>query len=573
MSNAASAGNDPDPRSLTVRRQLVDECAHAGHMVQFYEDERFLCEDVARFLGAGIGAGEPLVVIATEAHWETVCEHLSSNAFDIERARRAGQLTVLDARATLSEILVDGMPDGGRFRALVGGLFETITAGRPGVRVRAFGEMVDLLYSEGHRRAALHLEELWNDLGKDHQLSLLCAYAMASFRGQDDDQPFGHVCDAHTCVIPAESYSRLESSDARLRQVSLLQRYAQALESARSEAEAMSRLKDEFLATVSHELRAPVTAILAWATLALAHPDMDARKVIETIEQNARSQARLIEDVLDVSRIVTGKLKLELRPIDLTVVLRAALDTVTPAAIAKDVMLDVRVASDPFYFHGDADRLQQVIWNLLSNAIKFTPKDGRIEIRLSRVGSAAEMVVHDTGCGIAADLLPHVFERFRQGSSAGRTAGGLGLGLTIARYLVELHGGTVTAQSAGEGRGATLTVVLPIRTSAPCGSDQASQQAVVGDTPRRPGAGLARRTARDRLRRRARRLRSRDQGSNLTSQDCPWPGSESDVDGDGERERRALSEGALDPNLAAVPVDDAPADGQAEPDARDRCIA
>jgi anti-sigma regulatory factor (Ser/Thr protein kinase) len=338
----------------------------------------------------------------------------------------------------------------------------------------------------------------------------------------------------------------------------------------------VSLLKDEFLATVSHELRAPVAAILAWATFALAHPDMDPRKVIETIEQNARSQARLIDDVLDVSRIVTGKLKLELQPIDLTVVLRAALDTVTPAAIAKGVMLDVRVASDPFDFHGDADRLQQVIWNLLSNAIKFTPKDGRIEIRLSRVGAAAEMVVHDTGCGIAADLLSRVFERFRQGSSAGRTAGGLGLGLTIARYLVELHGGTVTAQSDGEGRGATLTVVLPIRPSAPGGSDHASQQGVVGDAPRRPSAGLARRIARDRQRRRARRVRSRDArvtGSNLTNRGSPSPSSESDVDGDGERERRALSEGALDPDLAAVPLDDAPADGQAEPDARDRRIA
>src|SRR5277367_3123472 len=140
MSNAASSGDDQDPQSLTadVRRELVDESAHSSHMVQFYENDRYLCEDVAGFLGAGLGAGEPLVVIATGAHWKTICERLGSNAFDVERARRAGQLTVLDARATLSEILIDGMPDGGRFRALVGGLFETINAARPGACVRAF---------------------------------------------------------------------------------------------------------------------------------------------------------------------------------------------------------------------------------------------------------------------------------------------------------------------------------------------------------------------------------------------------------------------------------------------------
>jgi signal transduction histidine kinase/CheY-like chemotaxis protein len=233
---------------------------------------------------------------------------------------------------------------------------------------------------------------------------------------------------------------------------------------ARCEAEEMNRMKDEFLATVSHELRSPLTAILGWATLARTRPETDLRKSIETIERNARLQARLVDDVLDVSRIVTSKLELNLESVDMGFLLRAALDIVTPAAVAKDIAIDARVAAGPWPFYGDPDRLQQVFWNILSNAIKFTPRGGRVEVRLARPGSAVELTVRDTGCGIPAVFLPHVFERFRQAdSSKVRVFGGLGLGLSIVRYLVELHGGTVKAESSGEGCGATFTVTLPVR--------------------------------------------------------------------------------------------------------------
>jgi signal transduction histidine kinase len=627
------------------------------HIVQLYEDDGFLCDTLAEYVQAGLEAGEPLVVVATPSHWEGTRERLRAGAFDVERASSAGLLRLFDARETLAALLVDGLPDEGRFRAIVGGVFDSIARVRSPSRVRAFGEMVDLLWRAGNRRAALRLEELWNDLGRDYSFSLLCAYAMASLGGEDHEGHFAEMCAAHGHVVPAESYARLTTQDARLRRIGLLQRRARALEievdrrvqleherarlleqeieqrrrvellqsitaslagaldprdvarvimdegtaaigapsggvwilaedastlelahsvgfqadererwarvaldasapvarcvaerrevwiesraawkeaypvtaatstrrtevaffclplvvdgralgafsmsfgearafpehdrrffatiarhcaqaldrarlfdaerRARAEAEAMNRLKDEFLATVSHELRSPLTAILGWAALMRTRRDMDLGKAIETIERNARLQARLIEDVLDVSRIVTGKLELDLAPIDLTAVLRAALEIVTPAAIAKGVTLGARLAPGPLPFYGDADRLQQVIWNLLSNAVKFTPREGRVEVRLVRAGLAVELTVHDTGNGIRAEFLPHVFERFRQAdSSKGRVAGGLGLGLALVRHLVELHGGAVKAESPGEGCGSTFTVTLPVR--------------------------------------------------------------------------------------------------------------
>lgn len=236
---------------------------------------------------------------------------------------------------------------------------------------------------------------------------------------------------------------------------------------ARRDAEAANRLKDEFLATMSHELRTPLNAILGWATLLRRGPrdEKSIDRALATIERNARAQARLIEDVLDVSRIISGKLRLDLRRVDMNSIARAAVDVVRPAAEAKRVRLDVDLAPDEVEnLVGDADRLQQVVWNLLSNAVKFTPPGGTVSLRVERVGSAERVVVHDTGAGIPPELLPFIFERFRQAdSSTTRRHAGLGLGLAIVRHLVEMHGGTVTVESGGSGLGTTFTVTLPIR--------------------------------------------------------------------------------------------------------------
>jgi signal transduction histidine kinase/ActR/RegA family two-component response regulator len=252
--------------------------------------------------------------------------------------------------------------------------------------------------------------------------------------------------------------------DQRKELETALREALQARERLLVEVETANRVKDEFLATMSHELRTPLNAILGWAAMLRTRADVDVRKAVETIERNARAQVRLIEEILDISRIMTGKLRLELQPIDLASVLRAAVDVVSPSALAKGIRLETRVEVDPCPFYGDAGRLQQVLWNLLSNAVKFTPKGGRVTIGLARAGSEVELMVEDTGRGIRQDFLPVMFQRFRQAdSSTTRTEGGLGIGLAIVGHLVELHGGVVTANSAGEGRGATFSIRLPVR--------------------------------------------------------------------------------------------------------------
>ena len=247
-----------------------------------------------------------------------------------------------------------------------------------------------------------------------------------------------------------------------LRNVSLLA----AEQSARSAAEAANRMKDEFLATVSHELRTPLTAMLGWIwwlRRGTADPEAQTR-AIETVERNARAQAQLVEDLLDVSRIVTGKLRLDVRAADLRDIIVAAVDSVRTAADGKGVTLDVHLPDTAASLSVDPDRLQQVVWNLLSNAIKFTPEGGGVEVTLDARPTEASIVVTDTGAGISPEFLPYVFDRFRQAeASSTRTYGGLGLGLAIVRHLVELHGGTVRAASAGEGHGTTFTVKLPVR--------------------------------------------------------------------------------------------------------------
>jgi signal transduction histidine kinase/ActR/RegA family two-component response regulator len=248
--------------------------------------------------------------------------------------------------------------------------------------------------------------------------------------------------------------------DRRLRQS------LEAEQAARTEAERASRMKDEFLATLSHELRTPLNAILGWTRLIHLKPDVppDLARGIDVIDRNARAQATIMQDLLDMSAIVSGKVRLSVESVDLPSLVRAAVDTAMPAAEAKQIGIEsVFEPLEGASINGDPSRLQQVLWNLLSNAVKFTPKDGRILVTLRRAGSHLEVAVQDTGAGIAPQFLPHVFDRFRQAdASTTRRHGGLGLGLSIVKQLVELHGGTVGVTSEGLGRGATFVVSLPV---------------------------------------------------------------------------------------------------------------
>ncbi|MGH9330877.1 MAG: ATP-binding protein, partial [Vicinamibacterales bacterium] len=255
----------------------------------------------------------------------------------------------------------------------------------------------------------------------------------------------------------------------------------QALErekAAREEAQAANRAKDEFLATLSHELRTPLNAILGWARL-LSGGTLDSAstaRAIEIIERNSRLQAQLIEDLLDISRIVTGKLRLEPRESLMSGVIEAAVEALRPAADAKRIRLDVRPWPAERPIRCDPARLQQVVWNLVANAIKFTPDGGRVSIEVREYEGRLLLEVRDTGIGISREFLPYVFDRFRQAEGAvTRTHGGLGLGLSIVRHLVELHGGEVTAESEGDGLGAVFTVSLPLTRAEAAASSPALQ--------------------------------------------------------------------------------------------------
>jgi PAS domain S-box-containing protein len=236
-------------------------------------------------------------------------------------------------------------------------------------------------------------------------------------------------------------------------------------QAARAEAERVALLKDEFLATVSHEMRTPLTAILGWSQL-LRKGMLDGANVsqaVETIERNARTQAQLIEDLLDMSRILSGRMRLDVKRVRLPDIIAAALEAAKPAASAKRIGITRSIAPDSTPVAGDPIRLQQVVWNLLNNAVKFTPEGGRVTITLTDTSSHAELAIADTGEGIPADFLPHVFDRFRQANAgSARRHGGLGLGLAIVKQLVELHGGTVVAESEGPGLGARFTIRLPL---------------------------------------------------------------------------------------------------------------
>ena len=269
--------------------------------------------------------------------------------------------------------------------------------------------------------------------------------------------------DASGRIVGASKIARDITERRRMEEIR--DRLLAAEQAARQQAESLSRSKDELLATVSHELRTPLNAIFGWSRMLQTANLDEAQRVraVNAIVRSAAAQARLVEDLLDLSRIVTGRMRLDVQPVDINMVIDAALEALRPAASAKTIALTTALDRSIGTLQGAPDRLQQIVWNIVMNAVKFTPRGGRVDVATKRSDDNVEIVVTDTGEGIAPDLLPHVFEPFRQeDSSSTRAHGGLGLGLALVRQLVEVHGGSVHAQSPGKGQGATITVRLPL---------------------------------------------------------------------------------------------------------------
>lgn len=480
---------------VEMSRDWIAALGETGHSVQFYESDDYVCDLVATFVAEGLSIGEPAVIMATEAHRRSFAQRLRQLGVDPDEA----PITMLDARETLNLFMNGAMPDETRFRAAVGDMLDQRCGGDARTRVRAYGEMVDLLWRDSNPEAAVALEEMWNGLAGFYTFTLLCAYPMGNFYKESHSRMFEEVCRTHSRVMPSEVFAPV-IDDAGAREIALLQQRAGALlaeiehrkglESALRDslethranearlaaiaaenarlyrvATDANHAKDEFLATLSHELRTPLTAILGWSRmLEMGGLDPDVmRTAVRTIDRSARAQASLIDDLLDVSRIVAGKLSLRSDVVDLADVAERAVETLRLAAEARSITVDLTAAHGRAVVTGDATRLQQIAWNLLSNAVKFSEAGSRVSITVERDDQQAYLTVRDDGCGIAGEFVPHVFDPFRQADGTStRTHGGLGLGLAIVKHVVELHGGTCTAASAGHNRGATFVVRLPL---------------------------------------------------------------------------------------------------------------
>ena len=482
------------------RREDVEELAaeRAGstlrrHMVQFYEAEEFLISAVGDLLAGSLRAGSTVVVVGTAAHRDEFLAYLARAGVDLEAVRASGQLAFHDARQLLDRFMVDGMPDADRFQDSVGVLVREAIALRPRARLRAYGEMVDLLWSEGRIDAAIRLEELWNELGRAHTFSLLCAYRMSHFADSDQAGPFERVCAAHTHVEPAESYRAGARRDESNLEVALLQQRASALEAEimkRRETEAAlreslaersraeeeirrsqeelrrqnemlreaGRARDEFLARIGHELRNPLAPIKT--ALELLRLRGVSSREHGLIDRQVGYLSRLVDDLLDVSRLTRGKIELRTERVDLHDVVARAVDTASPLLELRSHRLTVDVPAG-LMVDADADRMVQVVTNLLTNAAKYSDRGSLIRVTAVRAGGAIRLSVADSGVGIPPDMLDRVFDTFVQEPSAAERTGGLGLGLSIVRSLVQMHGGSVSVESAGPGQGSTFTVEIP----------------------------------------------------------------------------------------------------------------
>jgi PAS domain S-box-containing protein/excisionase family DNA binding protein len=595
------------------------------HFVQFYENDSYLTESVAGYVANGLEKDEGAIVIATREHRVAIAKKLKARGIDLVKARASGQFVSLDAAETLARLMVNGMPDAALFIQVLGRVMKQALAGHK--RVRAFGEMVAILWQEGNKAAAIRLEELWNDLAKVHLFALFCAYPMSAF-GAGDVDPLGEVCTCHSRVIPAESYASLSSPDDRLRAITLLQQKAQSLAAeiehrkevekallrrerelsdffenamegihqvgpdgviiwankaelnllgyereeyvghpiaefhadraeidgilrkllagqalvdqparlrckdgsikdvlinsnayfedgefvhtrcftrdvtarlraeeelhlAKAAAEEANRAKDQFLAVLSHELRTPLTPVVMTTAMLESEPGLPPRMRddLAMIRRNIALETQLIDDLLDLSRVVNGKMVMHKRDLDVHPLMRNVVEMVSADARAKLIHVELDLKAERDRVRADSARLHQVIWNLLKNAIKFTPENGRITIRTSNDERGwLKIEVQDTGIGIDPQSLPKIFNAFEQGGHGmARKFGGLGLGLAISRTVVDMHEGTICAHSEGKDRGACFTVGLatmawadePVREAGP------SVSGAKGDRPLR----------------------------------------------------------------------------------------
>jgi signal transduction histidine kinase/CheY-like chemotaxis protein len=471
------------PSLLEPTLSSADRPSPHDHTLHFYADEARLEDVVGDYLAAGLLSDEPVLVFATAAHRTALFRALEDRGLDTRAAIGGGQLILRDAEEALARFMAGDMPDNGAFAMQLGNAIEGLARGR--ARLRVYADFADVLWRRGQTRAALRVEELWNELGAVYRFELLCAYSMGGFEPARASCVEA-ICRAHARVVPAPldevtrssehaAFSLLQHAQALERELAeradLERELADAEEERRRAEQALgesNRMKDEFLATVSHELRAPLAAIAGWAAILKGERGCNAAvlaKGVEIIDRNARLQTRIVDDLLDVSRILSGTLVLELMPVSLVTVVADAVESLKAAAADKRVALDLEPAAEPYLILGDAERVRQIAVNLLTNALESAPEGGRVAVRVARESDGVRLGVEHDGAGYEPGQLAQVFDGPRRGGP--RTRKGLGLGLTIVRHLAELHSGHAAVASAGIDRGARFTVTFPVRAIAP----------------------------------------------------------------------------------------------------------
>jgi signal transduction histidine kinase len=445
------------------------------HVAQFYDSSDFLADSVGAFLAEGLLDGDAAVAIATKIDLRSLDRALIDAGADPASARADDRYVTLDAAETLDEFMVDGSPDARLFEASLAPLIDRLR--RPGSDVRIFGEMVALLWAEGNVTGAIRLEELWNELGESHAFSLLCGYPMSAFNRQADAARFEEVCEKHSRVIPAESYSGIPDPDERLRNVARLQQKAGSgiyehkalrlkhtqLEDALTKLKELDRMRNEFVAMVVHDIRAP-TAVIGgflellrdnWSTL-----DEDRIKdLLDRGLKNARHISSFVNDLLTVAQLESSEFPFEIQPLDLAEIVHRCVSGVRDAAPHHH--FHVSIAPELPLALGDEARQIQILNNLLTNAVKFSPQDSTIRVAAEPDGDHLVVSVEDEGVGIAAEDLSKLFLRFSRLKQPGGAIGGSGLGLFISKVLVEGQGGTIRVESQ-IGHGSKFSYTIPV---------------------------------------------------------------------------------------------------------------
>jgi signal transduction histidine kinase len=472
---------------------LLDPEPHC-HAVQFYESDAFLVQTVTNFLAAGLKAGDRMLVIATTPHREAFTAALGQDV--VRQAIADDSLVLLDATETLSKFMIDDVPDPDLFRDVLDRSLAKLREGHSHASVRAYGEMVDLLWRAGSSRAAIRLEELWNDAGKTHSFSLLCAYVMGNFYKEGDAARFMEVCRTHSHVIPTEAFSEIDDPHARLREISLLQQRARALESeidhrkklesalrdalrergraeeelrecvkreqeARRSAEASDAFKEMFLSILGHDLRNPLNTVLTTTRLMQVRGELapESRRRLDRVVASGIRMERMIGQLLDVARarLAEGIPVSRTTQHDLVPLTRKIADELQAANPSRKIDVD---AAGPCPAYVDPDRLEQVVSNLLGNAISHGDPSAPVTVAVAARGDVASIAVHNFGNPIDGASLPTLFDPFKR-SNPRKPRDGLGLGLYIAERIVSAHGGKIEVESSMDA-GTRFQVVIPI---------------------------------------------------------------------------------------------------------------